>query len=150
MKRGLVENTFFNIRKIMRKSHYLQMKSYQCAGDLRLLRMISYHYADGTTPSQLAQHMDVTLPTMSQKLTILENLGFIERINSTFDRRKTFVHITDEGKKIADESYQSFVDKISRASEKIGEEKIRQLNELLEELLENLEEEIQKEEGDEN
>lgn len=150
MKRGLVENTFFNIRKIMRKSHYLQMKSYKCAGDLRLLRMISYHYADGATPSQLAQHMDVTLPTMSQKLTILENLGFIERINSTFDRRKTFVHITYEGKKIADESYQSFVDKISRASEKIGEEKIRQLNELLEELLENLEEEIQKEEGDEN
>ena len=150
MKRGLVENAFFNIRKAARKSHYLQMKSCQSAGDLRLLRMISYHYVDGATPSELAQHMDVTLPTMSQKLTILENLGFIERKNSTSDRRKTFVHITYEGKRIVDESYRSFVDKIAGVSEKIGEEKIRQLNELLEELIENLEEEIQKEEGEEN
>ncbi len=148
MKRALVEKIFFNIRKISRKSNYLQIQSCQSSGDLRLLRMISNHYNKGTTPSELAHHIDVTLPTMSQKLNILENLGYIERKNSTTDRRKIFVHITSEGEKIVDESYRCFLDKLASVSEKIGEDKVIKLNNLLEELIEKLEEEIRKEECD--
>ena len=110
--------------------------------------MMSHHFPDGATPSQLASHMEISLPTVSQKLTILENQGFIEREVSKEDRRKTNIHVTEKGHEVIDDEYRKFMEKMASVVEKLGEEKCTQLCNLLNELADSIDEEILNKEGD--
>ena len=60
------------MRKVGHKSRHLQMQHYQNIGDLRMLRIIAHHGRQGIIPSQLAERMEVALPTVSRKLNVLE------------------------------------------------------------------------------
>ena len=147
MEKSLIENTFVNMRRAARKMRHLQMLSYQNTGDLRLVRIMSHHFPEGATPSQLANRMEVSLPTISQKLTILENQGLIKREVSKEDRRKTNISVTEKGNQVIDEEYRNFMGKMASVVEKLGEEKCTQLCGLLNELASSIDEEIRNKEG---
>lgn len=59
-----------------------------------------YHYnrhnSDAITASKVANLMDVTLPAIMHKLTILENEGYVVRSSSEVDKRKKFINITSK------------------------------------------------------
>ena len=148
MDRGKIDVLHANLRKAARLNRTLQMKCYQSSGDLRLLRLIAHHDKDGLTPSMLAQKLEIALPTVSRKLSVLEKQELIFRRVSPEDRRKTFVYATEKGKELLHEDYQQFITAFSAAGEKLGELKTVLLSQLLEEFSSYLEEEIQKEAGD--
>lgn len=148
MERIKIENLHAELRKSGRLNRILQMKCYQGSGDLRLLLMISHHDKNGLTPSILAEKLEVALPTVSRKLSMLEKQELIYRKASSEDRRKTFVYATDKGRKILHDNYKRFITAFSTAAEKLGEEKAALLSRLLDEFSGYIEEEIQKEAGD--
>ena len=113
---------------------------------IRCLRMIAHHYPDGATPSRLAGRMGVALPTVSKKLTALENQQLIERKMSDVDRRQTFIFVTEKGNSLLDEKYRSFARALSNASGKLGQDKLNELCDILSQLGEYLDLEINKEE----
>ena len=148
MDRAKIENLHAGLRKMARLNRMLQMKCYQGSGDLRLLRVIAHHDWEQLTPSALAQKLEVALPTVSRKLSVLEKQELIYRQISSEDRRKTFVYATEKGREILHENYQQFITAFSCAGDKMGEEKTVLLSQLLEEFSSYIEEEIQKEAGD--
>ena len=148
MERGRFEKLHTSLRKAGRLNRMLQMKCYHSSGDLRLLRMIAHLDSDGLTPSMLAQKLEIALPTVSRKLSVLEKQELIKREVSPEDRRKTFVYATEKGRELLHEDYQRFLAAFSEAGEKLGQDKVEMLSELLEEFSNHLEQEIQKEAGD--
>lgn len=148
MDRAKVEQLNTAVRKMSRLNRMLQMKCYQCSGDLRLVRIIAHHEEEGITPSILAEKLEIALPTVSRKLSVLEKQELIERKVSTTDRRKTYVYTTEKGMALVQEDYRRFINSFSSVCEKLGEEKTGRLAELLEEAALYLDEEIHREAGD--
>ncbi len=50
--------------------------------------------------SELAEHQSVSLPTMSNSVTILEERGWAQRRRSAEDRRKVIIEITESGQQM--------------------------------------------------
>lgn len=64
----------------------------------------------GASPSELARHLAIGLPTMSEALDRLEDAGLIGRTRAAGDRRKVQVRLTARG------------DRLSRAQSVLDEE----------------------------
>ena len=148
LERNLIERLQFNLRKVGHKSRQLQMQHYQNSGDLRLLRIIAHHGTNGITPSRLAERIEVALPTISRKLSVLESRQLIERRPCRTDKRKTFIHPTEKGQQLVEEEWTRFISSFADACSGMGEEKIILLTELLQELNENIYSEIHREGDD--
>ena len=119
MERAKIEKLNYSLRKAFRLNRTLQMKCYQSSGDLRLLRVIAHHSDGGLTPSQLAEKLEIALPTVSRKLSVLEKQELIQRQTSPDDRRKTFVYPTEKGHQLLHEDYQRFIAAFSSVSENL-------------------------------
>lgn len=50
--------------------------------------------------SELAEYQSVSLPTMSNSVTILEERGWAKRTRSPEDHRRVIIEITDEGRMV--------------------------------------------------
>ena len=50
------------------------------------------------SPSELAEHMQVSMPTISKTLGVLERRGLVERSTDETDRRRVQLTMTDEGR----------------------------------------------------
>jgi MarR family transcriptional regulator for hemolysin len=78
----------------------------------------------GKTMGELATIAGVTMPTMTENIARLFNLGFVQRFHDSADRRKVLVKITAKGKKVIEKhmkKYLSYLDMflmISNAEEK--------------------------------
>jgi MarR family transcriptional regulator, organic hydroperoxide resistance regulator len=64
---------------------------------LRVLRR-----RDGVTQRELAEHLDISKPTVSRMLGGMERAGLIERETDATDQRLTRVRLTDAGRTLAD------------------------------------------------
>ena len=53
--------------------------------------------SEGCNASELARHMGVGLPTLSEAIARLERLGYVERGRSTSDRRALALKLTSSG-----------------------------------------------------
>ncbi len=148
MERVKAEKLNSALRKVSHKSRQLQMTHYHGSGDLRLLRMLAHHFKEAT-PSQLAEKMEIALPTVSQKLSVLESQELIGRKSDPNDRRKTIVFATEKGENLIHADYGRFIDSFYVLCEKLGEEKLNTLTELLEELSGYIDREIHREDPDE-
>ena len=89
--------------------------------------------------------MDIALPTVSQKLAVLEKQQLIERRTCREDRRKTMVTVTDKGREMVQDEYQKMIDSLYLVCEKLGEEKTAILTELLDEISGYMDTEIHRE-----
>ncbi len=147
MERIKAERLNAVLRKVFHKSRYLQMTHYHGNGDLRLLGMLARHFKEAT-PSQLAEKLEIALPTVSQKLSALEEQGLISRKADPNDRRKTIVFATPKGEELLKADYGRFIDSFSSACKKLGEEKVAALTRLVEELDDYIDREIHR--GDDN
>lgn len=67
---------------------------------IQLLIFIRHHSADKTTVSYLAQEFNLTRPTISDAIKILEQKKIIRKINDQLDTRSYTINLTAAGKKI--------------------------------------------------
>lgn len=88
----------------------------------------------GVTVSELARQLNQSNAAVSQKITILEQKGLVERTVSPEDRRVYYIRLTPQGHQSLSQAQQWLRDQLSGVLEQMGPEKSTQLLQLLEEL----------------
>jgi DNA-binding MarR family transcriptional regulator len=73
---------------------------------MRILRMLSVRTCN---LSELAEHQDVSLPSMSTTVQTLVERGWLARAESSKDRRVTQLHLTPKGKQVLVEEHKRLV-----------------------------------------
>lgn len=63
----------------------------------QLKLLMTMHHAPAS-PSELAERMEVSMPTISKTLAVLERRGLVERTADEIDRRRVQLTMTDEGR----------------------------------------------------
>lgn len=107
-----------------------------------LLLIARHRGQENTDPvmlSALAAEMGQSLPAISQRIRALEELGCLERLHCSEDRRVTGVQITDEGLRILELARRRFDQILAQALDRLGPENADTLIELLTELASALE-----------
>jgi len=74
------------------------------------------------------------MPAISRMLGLLEKRGYVERTVSASNRRKTYVRITESGRKVFARSKQTMEIIIKKVYEKMGKEDMEQFIKLWEKL----------------
>lgn len=82
----------------------------------------------------IAAQMQQSLPAISQKISALEELGYITRLADATDRRVTCVALTEIGVQKLREGREQFEAKLAAAFDAMGEARMQQLVELLHDL----------------
>lgn len=104
--------------------------------------------AKPVTLSELAFAMHQSLPALSQRVTVLEEKGFVERVADPADRRVTGLRLTEAGQREMDIAFRRFSGVLSQAVERVGKQNMNLLLQLLGELADALNE-AAKEAGEE-
>lgn len=89
---------------------------------------------DGITVSELASILEVTPPAVSRSLRSLESRGLITRETNLLNRRNTMVRLTAEGQVFLERSRRQMDKVMDYVNEKMGEDRKKQLYELLAEM----------------
>ncbi len=77
--------------------------------------------------SELAEHQDVSLPSMSTSVQTLVERGWLERRESPKDRRVTELLVTEEGQRILEQEYRRLLGWTARRLDKLTPEQIQQV-----------------------
>ena len=96
--------------------------------------------AKPVTLSELAAAMRQSLPALSQRVTALEEKGFVERVADPADRRVTGLRLTETGRSEMDTAFRRFGGILSQAAARVGRQNMRLLLQLLGELADALNE----------
>ncbi len=80
---------------------------------------------------ELNSYLDYTRPNLSQTINKLEDKNYVERITLKDDRRVTYIRLTDEGKKMLSEKYDSISERMNKIKKEFDEEDIDKLIDLL-------------------
>lgn len=80
---------------------------------------------------ELNSYLDYTRPNLSQTINKLEDKNYVERITLKDDRRVTYIRLTDEGKKMLSDKYDSISERMNKIKIEFGEENIDKLINLL-------------------
>ncbi len=86
------------------------------------------------TVSRIADFMKQSRPGVSQKLSLLEQEGLVERVEDKDDRRISHIALTEKGTQLAESAFREFLGRVESALHLMGENKVRDLLELLEDL----------------
>ena len=101
------EDRAYKLKRCLRKIDHLIWKTNEVIlketglthAELNVLFTV-YHYSkrntESPTASKLAEMLEVTIPAVMHKLTVLEKEEYIVRDYSKEDRRKRFITITDK------------------------------------------------------
>ena len=96
--------------------------------------------AKPVTLSELAGMMRQSLPALSQRVTVLEEKGVVERVANPTDRRVTGLRLTEAGRCEMDAAFRRFGEIFSQAAGRMGRQNMRLLLQLLGELADALNE----------
>lgn len=110
--------------------------------DLAVMGAVSKLLAGGHRPltvSALARAMKQSVPGISQKLSFLEQKGYLKRVEDQNDRRRVYVELTPKGEEIASGALREFLGRVDEALDKLGPEKTRQLIERMRDLSDAME-----------
>lgn len=92
------------------------------------------------TLSELAGIMGHSLPALSQRISLLEGMGYVERVPNPSDRRVTGLRLTPEGLQLLESARDDFVRKLDFVMERLGPQGAADLLRTLEQLARTLEE----------
>ncbi|MBW7456412.1 MarR family winged helix-turn-helix transcriptional regulator [Paenibacillus sepulcri] len=88
----------------------------------------------GMKASELSQLLNVTSPTVTQSVNVLEARGLLERSSDPEDRRVVRIKLTEEGLRQTQLSETAMFERIQGLIDRMGEERSNQLIELLDEV----------------
>lgn len=103
-------------------------------GTLGAVAHLSETQNKAVTISMLAKAMKQSVPGISQKVSELENRGYLKRETTTEDRRVVTVELTPQGKTAAEGAVRDFLAQVDKALGQMGQEKSDQLLGLMSEL----------------
>ena len=83
--------------------------------------------------------MNQSMPALSQRISKLEEMGYVQRMSDQKDRRTTWIRLTPTGSQLLDSSFQNLVSKMNFIMEQLGEEDTRLTFRVLEQLAQILE-----------
>jgi DNA-binding MarR family transcriptional regulator len=128
------------LRSLRRINRVVDMcsKEIKSQGNLTLPQILSLLavHADGPmTVAQIASEVHLSSSTMVGIIDRLETKKLLKRERSVTDRREVYVHITDEGKKIAQKAPIPLQDKLVDALAKMSDSQEKALVKSLEQLV---------------
>ena len=93
------------------------------------LTSVLYLIRDEATPTlrSLADRLDVTPTAITSITDRLETLGYVRRVRTSLDRRRTQLEITEAGREISFQIEQSFVDDIQGILSSWDDERLDEL-----------------------
>ena len=89
---------------------------------------------DGARITEMAERARITRQAMSQLVSELEDLGYVERIADPSDRRAKLVMLTDHGRAAVDVAVEALHRLEREWTRKLGRERMRELRASLEEI----------------
>lgn len=98
--------------------------------DVMLMGALQHHNEHGErrmTVSALARMMHQSMPGISQKVSFLEQQGYIARVVDETDRRVAFLELTEEGRRAAQDAQRQFLGRIETALDSMGGQNADQL-----------------------
>ena len=98
---------------------------------LFIIRQLTKNKEVGIKVTEISRTLNVSPPTVTQKLTILEEKGFINRIHSKEDRRKVLISISDEAKELIESMRYDFLQQCISLAEYLGIDQSEKLHRLL-------------------
>ena len=93
--------------------------------------MLQYLDDAGTRVSVLAERAAVTKQSMAELVAHLEAHGYVERLPDPADRRAKLVRATPRGREVFAIARETVAEVEVRVAERLGEEDMRRLRELL-------------------
>lgn len=87
---------------------------------IQILIFVQYHSDEKNTISYLSKEFNVTKPTVSDAVKVLEQKKLVEKFTDSFDSRSYAIRPTDSGKKIVAES-EDFTNPVSQILSGISE-----------------------------
>ena len=109
------------------------------AGQWRFLRQL--WIGDGITQRELSERVGMREPTTVIAIKSLEKSGFVRRENSTVDRRKMYIYLTDKAKAIEAELDPFVAEVHEMATLGMTDKEVENLQDLLRRVIDNLAEE---------
>ncbi len=112
----IIRNTWLKIAK-MYNDEATKFGSTMVTG----FALLSIDPKSGTPSTQLGPKMGIQPTSLSRTIKNLEELGFIERVPSTIDKRSVIIHLTDKGRimrNISKQTVLTFNDKVEHAISK--------------------------------
>lgn len=95
LNHALVESVF-DLSRQMRSSFSARLKDLDLySGQERIILLLAE--TDGKTPSEIAENLSVSAPTIAKSINRLSAGGFVVRKQDVVDRRKANVHLTELG-----------------------------------------------------
>ena len=85
--------------------------------------------------SELAEHQNVSLPTMSATVQTLVERGWLERDRSENDRREVTLQLTEEGRRILSSEHRRLTDWVAAKMESLDPKDLKRVERALEILL---------------
>lgn len=79
------------------------------------------------TMSYLAKHMRQSAPAISQKVSGMEQAGYLKRTVGKEDRRMAYVELTPKGKKVTENALEEFLGNMQRALDMLGPHRTEEL-----------------------
>lgn len=89
--------------------------------------------------STIANIMGQSLPSVSQRVTSLEQMGYLERVAHPSDRRICGVRLTPSGQKLMSHAFETIQADLDQAMAHLGNEQLETLFRLLDQLADELE-----------
>ena len=89
-------------------------------GEIGVLGYLAFE-KDEATAGELSEQLNVTTARVARILNSLEAKGYIKRTVDDFDKRKTLVVVTKNGKIFARKAKKEVVNKIAKVIDEIGE-----------------------------
>ncbi len=89
--------------------------------------------------SVVASQMGQSLPSVSQRVSTLEQMGYIERVPDPHDRRVSGVRLTEGGRELLARACQTVQAELDTALAKLGADQLQTLFRLLGQLTDELE-----------
>lgn len=102
-------------------------------GDKGINFVLRFLYeAEGkVTFGDIAKVAPFSTARLAALLNKMEERGLVQRTTSKKDARKTYVEITDEGRRYKDEVHKKLVQGLARVIDEMGEEDIKEIHRLL-------------------
>lgn len=98
---------------------------------LRQLSALTMIESEQTTLGDVARRLMVTPAVVTGLIDRLERRGYVRRINSTDDRRRVLLALTDEGRNAAESVSKQLREEMSAALSSFSPRELEQLDEIL-------------------
>lgn len=95
----LLVDTFRSILKV-EEDTLKQSKVDLSISELHLLEAVGKNQEEGRTISEIAQEMDITLPSVTVAINKLSKKGYVQKVRNSQDGRMVFVTLTKQGCKM--------------------------------------------------